>query len=107
MTTVRGGSRTTYLAGEIAQCDFWFPPIRLPVGFGKTCTAQQLPVLTMITSYARWVLALPAAADPPGGGFVCRLVAAAATAGAVLPARPDLHLPDRLQHPAPGLAGNG
>jgi transposase len=24
--------RTTYLAGEIAQHDFWFPPIELPVG---------------------------------------------------------------------------
>jgi transposase len=51
-------SRTTYLAGEIAQCDFWFPPIRLPVGLGQTRTASQLPVLTMITGYARWALAL-------------------------------------------------
>ena len=51
-------SRTSYLAGEIAQCDFWFPPIRLPVGFGQTRTATQLPVLTMITGYARWALAL-------------------------------------------------
>jgi hypothetical protein len=24
-------SRTSYLAGEIAQCDFWLPPITLPV----------------------------------------------------------------------------
>jgi transposase len=51
-------SRTTYLAGEIAQCDFWFPPIKLPVGFGQIRTATQLPVLTMITGYARWALAL-------------------------------------------------
>ena len=51
-------SRTTYLAGEIAQCDFWFPPITLPVGFGQTRTATQLPVLTMITGYARWASAL-------------------------------------------------
>ena len=51
-------SRTVYLAGEIAQCDFWFPPIRLPVGFGQIRTPMQLPVLTMITGYARWVLAL-------------------------------------------------
>jgi transposase len=49
-------SRTSYLVGEIAQCDFWFPPIRLPVGFGQTRTASQLPVLTMITGYARWAL---------------------------------------------------
>jgi transposase len=47
-------SRTSYLAGEVAQCDFWFPPIRLPVGFGQSRTAMQLPVLTMITGYARW-----------------------------------------------------
>ena len=40
------------------MCDFWFPPIRLPVGFGQTRTATQLPVLTMITGYARWALAL-------------------------------------------------
>jgi transposase len=51
-------SRTAYLAGEIAQCDFWFPPIRLPVGFGQARTATQLPVLTMITGYARWALAM-------------------------------------------------
>jgi transposase len=51
-------SRTSYLAGEIAQCDFWFPPITLPVGFGQTRTAIQLPVLTMITGYARWASAL-------------------------------------------------
>jgi transposase len=51
-------SRTSYVAGEIAQCDFWFPPIRLPVGFGQIRTATQLPVLTMITGYARWGLAL-------------------------------------------------
>jgi transposase len=51
-------SRTTYLAGEIAQCDFWFPPITLPVGFGQARTATQLPVLTMITGYARWASGL-------------------------------------------------
>ena len=51
-------SRTVYLAGEIAQCDFWFPPIELPVGFEQTRTATQLPVLTMITGYARWASAL-------------------------------------------------
>ena len=31
-------SRTTYVAGEIAQCDLWFPPIELPVGFGQVRT---------------------------------------------------------------------
>lgn len=51
-------SRTTYQAGEIAQCDFWFPPIELSVGFGQTRTPTQLPVLTMITGYARWASAI-------------------------------------------------
>jgi transposase len=51
-------SRTSYVAWEIAQCDFWFPPIRLPVGFGQIRTAKQLPVLTMITGYARWASGL-------------------------------------------------
>jgi transposase len=31
--------RTTYVAGEIAQQDFWFPDITLPVGCGQTRTA--------------------------------------------------------------------
>jgi transposase len=48
-------SRTVYLAGEIGQHDFWFPPITLPVGFGQARAAKQLPVLTMITGYARYV----------------------------------------------------
>jgi transposase len=47
-------SRTTYAAGEIGQCDFWFPDIEVPVGFGQTRTAKHLPVLTMVTGYARW-----------------------------------------------------
>jgi transposase len=51
-------SRTSYVAGEIAQCDFWFPDIEVPVGFGQTRTAKQLPVLTMVTGYARWDSAL-------------------------------------------------
>ena len=42
-------SRTGYVAGEIAQHDFWFPDIEVPVGFGQTRTAKQLPVLTMVT----------------------------------------------------------
>jgi transposase len=48
-------SRTSYAAGEIAQCDLWFPPIELPVGFGQTRTPNQLPVLTMVTGYSRWL----------------------------------------------------
>jgi transposase len=50
-------SRTAYAAGEIAQCDLWFPDITLPVGFGQTRTATRLPVLVMVTGYARWLSA--------------------------------------------------
>jgi transposase len=51
-------SRTAYGAGEVAQCDLWFPDISLPVGFGQTRTAKQLPVLVMVTGYARWLEAV-------------------------------------------------
>jgi transposase len=50
--------RTTYVAGEIAQCDLWFPPIELPVGFGQVRRPALLPVLTMVTGYSRWLSAL-------------------------------------------------
>jgi transposase len=50
-------SRTAYAAGEIAQCDLWFPAITLPVGFGQTRPASRLPVLVMVTGYARWLSA--------------------------------------------------
>ena len=51
-------SRTSYVAGEIAQHDFWFPAIELPVGYRQIRTARQLPVLTMVTGYSRWLSAL-------------------------------------------------
>jgi transposase len=51
-------SRTSYVAGEIAQCDLWFPPIQLPVGFGQVRKPSQLPVLTMIAGYSRWLSAV-------------------------------------------------
>ena len=44
--------------GEIAQCDFWFPDITVPVGFGQARTAKTLPVLTMVTGYSRWASAV-------------------------------------------------
>jgi transposase len=50
--------RTSYAPGEIAQCDLWFPPVTIPVGFGQTRRPTQLPVLTMITGYSRWLSAV-------------------------------------------------
>ena len=47
-------SRTTYEPGELAQFDFWFPPIELPVGHGQSRTAKRLPVMTMCSGYSRW-----------------------------------------------------
>jgi Integrase core domain len=37
------------------QCDFWFPPIEVPVGFGQVRKPTQLPVLTMVSGYSRWL----------------------------------------------------
>jgi transposase len=51
-------SRTSYAAGEIAQCDFWFPPVTVPVGCGQVRRPAQLPVLTMVCAYSRWLLGL-------------------------------------------------
>jgi transposase len=51
-------SRTAYAAGELAQHDFWFPPIELPVGFGRARAARQLPVLTMACGYSRHLAGL-------------------------------------------------
>jgi transposase len=50
--------RTAYEPGGIAQCDFWFPPVMVPVGCGQVRKPAQLPVLTMVTGYARWLTAL-------------------------------------------------
>lgn len=47
-------SRTTYQPGEIAQFDFWFPPITLNVGHGQQRSPARLPVLTMACGYSRW-----------------------------------------------------
>lgn len=51
-------SRTAYQPGEIAQCDFWFPDIEVPVGAGQVRTATRLPVLTMVCGYSRWASAV-------------------------------------------------
>lgn len=51
-------SRTTYQAGEIAQCDLWFPDVEVPVGHGQVRTATTLPVMTMVCGYSRWASAV-------------------------------------------------
>ncbi len=51
-------SRSRSKAGHTAQCGLWFPPIKIPVGFGQTRSASQLPVLIMITDYSRWLSAV-------------------------------------------------
>ena len=43
---------------ELAQDDFWFPDVEIPVGCGQVRSAKQLPVLTMVSGYSRWAGAL-------------------------------------------------
>ena len=33
------GQPTAYAQGEVAQCNFWFPPVTVPVGFGHEWTS--------------------------------------------------------------------
>jgi transposase len=47
-------SRTTYQAGELAQCDLWFPPVKVPLGAGHVGSP---PVLVMVSGYSRWLMA--------------------------------------------------
>jgi hypothetical protein len=44
-------------AGELAESDSWSPDIELPVGFRQSRTAEQLPVLTMVSGYSRRIAA--------------------------------------------------
>jgi transposase len=43
-------SRTEYRPGELAQCDLWFPPVDVPLGFGQV---GRPPVLVMVAGYSR------------------------------------------------------
>jgi transposase len=45
-------SRTSYDPGELAQCDLWFPPADIPLGFGQTGSP---PVLVSVSGYSRWL----------------------------------------------------
>jgi transposase len=48
-------SRTAYAAGELAQCDLWFPPADVPLGCGQV---GRPPVLVMVSGYSRWLSAV-------------------------------------------------
>ncbi|WP_329347227.1 IS21 family transposase [Streptomyces sp. NBC_01261] len=47
-------SRTTYQPGELAQCDLWFPPVDIPLGYGQS---GRPPVLVMVSGYSRIIAA--------------------------------------------------
>jgi transposase len=47
--------RTEYLPGELVQCDLWFPPADVPLGFGQV---GRPPVLVMVSGYSRWLSAV-------------------------------------------------
>jgi transposase len=48
--------RTTYVAGEIVQCDLWFPGKVVPIGEeGKLADP---PVLTMVAAFSGFIMAL-------------------------------------------------
>jgi hypothetical protein len=51
-------SRTAYDPGELAQCDFWFPPVTMSARLGQVRWATRLPVLTMVSGYSRWLPAV-------------------------------------------------
>ena len=56
-------SRTEYQPGELAQCDLWFPPADVPLGWGQ---AGRPPVLVMVSGYSRVIAAvmIPSRAAP-------------------------------------------
>lgn len=47
-------SRTDNEPGELAQCDLWFPPVDVPLGFGQT---GRPPVLVLVSGYSRMITA--------------------------------------------------
>jgi hypothetical protein len=52
-------SRTSYVAGQVAQCDLWFPAIEVPVGFGQTRTAKaRIPAIVATCAVARTLAAV-------------------------------------------------
>ncbi len=46
--------RLDYRPGDQAQCDLWFPPVKIPLGHGQVGTP---PVLVMVASFSRFITA--------------------------------------------------
>ena len=65
--------RLNYRPSDQAQCDLWFPPVKIPVGGGQVASP---PVLVMVASFSRFLTAWmlpsdhtgPAGRDLAGGG---------------------------------------
>lgn len=49
--------RTTYVAGEIVQCDLWFPGRVVPIGVEGDRLADP-PVLTMVAAFSGFIMAV-------------------------------------------------
>jgi transposase len=51
-------SRTTYEPGSVGQCDLWFPPAEIPLGFGQVGVGKTVPpVLVLTAGYSRFLAA--------------------------------------------------
>ena len=55
--------RLSYVPGDQAQCDLWFPPVKIPLGHGQ---AGSPPVLVIVPSHSRFItgLMLPTRTTP-------------------------------------------
>lgn len=55
--------RISYVPGDQAQCDLWFPPVKIPLGHGQ---ASSPPVLVIVASHSRFISAvmLPSRTTP-------------------------------------------
>ncbi|QWT23190.1 IS21 family transposase [Subtercola sp. PAMC28395] len=47
--------RLSYRPGDQAQCDLWFPPVKIPLGHGQTGSP---PVLVIVPSNSRFITAM-------------------------------------------------
>ena len=47
--------RLDHPPGRAVQCDLWFPPVKMPVGFGQQA---MLPVLVMVAAFSRFITAV-------------------------------------------------